>query len=473
MSFTTPIQSFFPFGQGQTNVDANIQKSFPGLDFNAQEAGGEYQEIREIYGSLWFATNAQYNTTAALTPLATNAWGQVNPLLPSYALQLSSTGQMVRYSAAAVGGSGLTPMTFTLAQNNALVANGQTNTGYSFQRNKIINGQFAIDQRNQGASITPTAGQYSADRWKCTLSAASKYSIQQVLLSAGFPPSSLGEILVTSLSAYAVVASDNFAVSQSIEANNVPDLEWGSATAQPVTLSFWVNSSLSGTLPASIRNYAGTRSYPFNYTIPVANTWTYISVTIPGDTGGAWVSSGSGGSVIVGFTLGTGSTFQGTANTWQTGNFLAPTGSNNFVATNAATLQIAAVQLETGNQATPFEQRLYNTELALCQRYANVYNYSGATATFVGQATTAANASFAIPFPVTMRANPTLSTIGSFTSSPAAGGTGAAFASLTIFGSSPYSAGISATGASGLVAGNATLLESPAGTSQLLFSAEL
>ena len=79
---------------------------------------------------------------------------------------------------------------------------------------------------------------------------------------------------------------------QPIEADMVSDFAWGSASAQPVTLSFWVNSNLTGTfLAAAIRNLPvpPTRSYPFTFSIPVANSWTKIVLTIPGDTAGPWV----------------------------------------------------------------------------------------------------------------------------------------------------------------------------------------
>lgn len=46
-------------------------------------------------------------------------------------------------------------------------------------RNRLINADMRIDQRNAGASVTPTNQQYSVDRWQCVLTQASKYSVQQ------------------------------------------------------------------------------------------------------------------------------------------------------------------------------------------------------------------------------------------------------------------------------------------------------
>ena len=149
-------------------------------------------------------------------------------------------------------------------------------------RNRIINGAMVIDQRNAGASVTPTAtGTYGVDRWCGILSAASKFSMQQ---STTAPSNYKNSVLITSLSAYSVGAGDYFSFLQLIEGNNIVDLGWGTATAQSVTLSFWVRSSLTGTFGGALRNNASNRSYPFTYTISAANTWEQKSVTIAGDT---------------------------------------------------------------------------------------------------------------------------------------------------------------------------------------------
>ena len=131
---TSESQAFFPFGGGVSNTDAIIQKSFPGLEFNPSETGGEYQEVREIDGALYFAQNAQYNTAAGLAPTATNAWYQVNPLLASY-VWVQNAGVWTIYKAAATLGSGLTPITLSTISfqaAGAVVAGAATAyTGYT------------------------------------------------------------------------------------------------------------------------------------------------------------------------------------------------------------------------------------------------------------------------------------------------------------------------------------------------------
>ena len=238
-------------------------------------------------------------------------------------------------------------------------------------RNRIINGDMRIDQRNAGASITPSNAQYALDRWRCYLSQASKYSVQQNAGSVTPPSGYTNYLGVTSLSAYSVGAIDIFGIQQFIEGFNVADLGWGSANAKAVTLSFKVYSSLTGTFGGVLQNDGQDRSYPFTYTISSANTWTTISVTVAGDTSGTWLTT-NGRGLTVWFNLGAGSTVSGTAGAWAGSAFYSATGATSVVGTSGATFYITGVQLEEGSVATPFEHRQYGQELALCQRYYEV-----------------------------------------------------------------------------------------------------
>lgn len=266
------------------------------------------------------------------------------------------------------GDSGITTASIDLTSGQLSVADGGTGTatGENLWRNKIINGAMMIDQRNAGASVTPTADNtYTLDRWAARLSAASKFSVQQ---STTAPAGFINSLKVTSLSAYTLGAGDFFTIQQAVEGLNVSDLGWGTANAQAVTISFKVYSSLTGTFGGSVLNSAGNRSYPFTYTISSANTWTTISVTIAGDTGGTWLTT-NGIGVQIWFGLGVGSTYSGAAGSWSGSTYFGATGATSVVGTNGATFYITGIQLEKGSTATSFEYRPYGTELALCQRY--------------------------------------------------------------------------------------------------------
>jgi hypothetical protein len=155
-------------------------------------------------------------------------------------------------------------------------------------------------------------------------------------------------------------------------------LGWGTANAKAVILSFQVYSSLTGTFGGSLNN-AGSRAYPFTYSIPVANTWTTISVPIAGDTGGTWVTN-NGIGLQVSFGIGVGSTSSGTSGSWQAGFYASATGAVSVVGTSGATFYITGVQLEVGSVATGFEYEIYSQTLAKCQRYYQLKNCVVSTA---------------------------------------------------------------------------------------------
>jgi hypothetical protein len=266
-----------------------------------------------------------------------------------------------------------------LTFNDGSTQNTSAFVGGFAMRNRIINGAMMIDQRNAGASVTPTNAQYLVDRWSANVSQASKYSVQQNAGSVTPPAGFINYLGVTSLSAYSIVSTDTFGVRQRVEGLNMTDFGWGSASAVTVTLSFWVRSSLTGTFGGALQNSAGNRSYPFNYTISSANTWEQKTVTIAGDTSGTWLTT-NGIGVEVYFGLGVGSTYSGTAGAWAGANYSSATGATSVVGTNGATWYITGVQLEKGSTATSFDYRPYGTELALCQRYTlrqTLNNYVG------------------------------------------------------------------------------------------------
>ena len=283
-------------------------------------------------------------------------------------------------------------------------------SGFGF-KNRIINGDMRIDQRNAGASVTPADGQYVLDRWQNYLTQSSKFSVQRNA-GAVTPPAGFTNYLgITSLSAYSVSASDIFATGQQIEGFNAADFAWGTANAQTVTMSFWVRSSLTGTFGGSLTNNAQNRFYAFSYTVSAANTWEYKTITIAGDTSGTWATDNSAG-IRVRWGLGVGSNNSGTAGSWGGSSLWSATGAVSVVGTNGATFQATGVQLEKGSTATSFDYRPYGTELALCQRYFETFatstNSSAPYQGVVGYFATNVQLRSTIPFRVTKRAAPTL-----------------------------------------------------------------
>jgi hypothetical protein len=272
-------------------------------------------------------------------------------------------------------------------------------------RNRIINGDMRIDQRNAGASVTPSATAlytYLVDRWAYNPTQASKMTWGQNLNSVT-PPVGYTNYLGGQVGASANVtvgSSDYFFLRQVVEGLNLSDFSWGTANAQTITLSFWVRSSLTGTFGGTLENSALNRGYPFSYVISAANTWEQKFLTIVGDTTGTWLTN-IGTGVDVRFGLGAGTTFQGAAGSWQAINTVSATGAVNLIATNGATFYITGVQLEAGTVATPFERRPYGTEFNLCLRYTNrISAYVGGVNGYV------------IIYPEPMRVAPTATVVG-------------------------------------------------------------
>lgn len=274
-------------------------------------------------------------------------------------------------------------------------------------RNRIINGDMRIDQRNGGAAITVnnnTAAAFSVDRWfGYGQPTDGVFTLQQVTdAPAGFAYSLKATVTTVDAS---IAAAQIYKIEHRVEGFNVVDLGAGTSAAKPVVVSFWVKSSIAGVHSCTLGNNIDL-SYACAYTINVANTWEYKTFTCQLPTTGTW-SKSTGVGMMVTFPLGVGSTNKGAANTWA--NYIVQaTGTVELISTLNATFQVTGVQLELGSVATPFEQRPYGLELALCQRYclAIPMNIFFGTGTVRTGGTTHY---ILVPVPTEMRATPTIS----------------------------------------------------------------
>jgi hypothetical protein len=275
----------------------------------------------------------------------------------------------------------------------------------SFLRNRIINGAMSVSQRNSTSSVNVSSDSYSLDRWLNRVSGGGVIANQQstAVVPTGFAYSAALTVQTADAS---IAAGDVYDFEQRIEGFNTSDLGWGTASAQTVTLSFWVRSSVTGTYGVGIQSAAYTRSYVTTYTVNVANTWEFKTLTIPGDTSGTQ-NVGNGLGVGVCFDLGSGSNSNTTAGAWGAGGgFFRTSGCVNWIANAGATLYLTGVQFEVGSVATPFERRQYGQELALCQRY---YQVLLEQLVYEGTVNGGANPINNIALPVPMRSSPTVS----------------------------------------------------------------
>ena len=242
--------------------------------------------------------------------------------------------------------------------------------GGGVNRNLIINGAMAIDQRNSGSSFAQTNGSYNLDRFRGNSydggATTGKFTVQQ---SSTTPDNFAHSLLVTSSAATSDAANNIFNIEQLIEGHNTALLQFGTSSAKTITLSFYVRSSLTGTFGGALKNSARNRNYPFTYTISSANTWEEKSITISGDTSGTWIGATNETGLWVSFGLGVGSNYSGSAGAWGAGDYFSATGATSVVGTNGATWLITGVQLEIGQNTTEFEHEPFERTLAKCQRY--------------------------------------------------------------------------------------------------------
>lgn len=274
-------------------------------------------------------------------------------------------------------------------------------------RNRIVNGGMMVDQRYSGGTRTMLTGDYNADRFLTTFNTGTMTSKR--VINDGPAGASRYSIKVTFSTAGLFSTPNSVSVlEQRIEGYNISDLGFGTASPQPIVLSFYVKSSVTGTFPVSFRNANLDRSYVSTYTIDAANTWERKFVALTADTAGSW-QVGAATGLTVAWSFGHGSTYEtGTANQWLAGH-LATLPSASKIATNAgATWQISGVQLEYGSTPTRFEWRSYDDELRRCQRYF----YALRNPFLAGQARLTNSAYFPLMFPRQMRSTPVASQVG-------------------------------------------------------------
>lgn len=311
-------------------------------------------------------------------------------------------------------------------------------------RNRIINGAMQISQRGT-SFVSPASGAYTIDQFLQANTSAATFTISQD--TTVYPPgfnSSL-KVLLTTADA-AVAATDRVLIRTKIEGSNIVGLDFGLATAKNITLSFWVYSNVAGVYCVSFNNSAGNRSIPIEYTINAANTWEKKSITLTGDVTGTWLMT-TGVGIQLDWALMIGSSFQGTNNIWQAGNYFSTANQVNWAASltggsggTAPTFYLTGVQLEQGAQATPFEFRSYGTELALCQRYLPCWNSSNNTTGgfmmgFVAATNTMIQGSLSLPVTTRVPVTSIVGTASQINTSLASGGgagSGIAFVGSTL-----------------------------------------
>ena len=295
-------------------------------------------------------------------------------------------------------------------------------------RNLVTNGEFLVSQRNGTSAITVSSnGNGWADMWK--VSAPSGHSLTAQIINDG--PTGSGNQGFQYSARYTNDNSVNNPTSgqtcyhqlTALEANDVAHLNLGGSTAKTITISFWVKSSQTGTWAFAMGNTTSgyytsgntNRSFVTSYVISSANTWEYKTITIAGDQSGTWNKVGTGGGLSFVWDLGSGGSHQTSSpDAWEATDMIRYSGCKNIGDVANATWQITGVQVEVGSCASAFEHRSYSDELRRCQRQywqpdtGSSHLLELATWSH-GVADTGGMRIQAYPWPVPMRANPSLS----------------------------------------------------------------
>lgn len=273
-------------------------------------------------------------------------------------------------------------------------------------KNVIIGGDFGTNPWQRGISFVSVAsGDYTADRWLYSKNGTMVHTIQKIsdaptVAQAGVFTDSCLELVCTT--AQSSIGSANYALFiQHIEGYN-----FRAITQQSFTVSFWVKAYKTGTYSITLINNGADRSYVAEYTINQSATWEKKTITVPASpSAGTWNYTNGIGLRFI-FTLVTGSTYQGTAGSWQVGNFHSTSNQVNGVDSTNNYFRLALVQVEAGSTVTPFEQRSVQQELQLCQRYYQRLG-GGTTNDILFNAYAMGSVAFTLTLPVQMRANPT------------------------------------------------------------------
>ena len=365
--------------------------------------------------------------------------------------------------------------------NIEMYADGSTSIRnlQNFAKSLVINGAMAVAQRGVEETDVLAAGYHTVDRMRYSVTqlATLRTTVSQSTEApAGFGHSWKVEVTTTQ----AAGDDSGLRLQYRVEGRDMQHLDWGTANAKSLSVSFWVRSSVAGDYSLTLyRDEATDRNIGTTFTITADeasnNTWKLITHTFPGDQTTA-VTDDEACRLELTISMTAGTDFRATNNTswdnYATGRY-AFGHTANFTASVNSTFYVTGLQITPTDAPIEFQHETYGETLAKCQRYYT-FMRSGipATSTFtlfaIGRGNTGTNARFAVPHPVTMRATPALSSSGAFTCA------GGAVTSMSTTHSSPWVSQLSVNRASGMTASDAVELRANDDTdARLIFNAEL
>ena len=253
-----------------------------------------------------------------------------------------------------------------------------TTTTQSF-KNKIINGNAFIDQRNAGAPvvIAQDGTYFGPDRFVASISTTSpspSYILQQQALSSS-DMSLLGglrnSVRLTSTNTNVIQNADgNVSLQYTIEGFDSANFNWGTTNGTHAAFSMWMKTNITGMHSVAFTNQQRNACYVATFPLS-ANTWSNIKLVIPPPSStSTWDRTSN-----IGIRIDIDATCQAcqvsSNDTWNYGSFMisASNYNSNIWTQNANFIEVTGLQLEMGSNITPYENRNLPMEIDLCHRY--------------------------------------------------------------------------------------------------------
>ena len=311
-------------------------------------------------------------------------------------------------------------------ENNPTIAGNLTVSGDLVpatplsHRNLIINGAMQVWQRANAATATGSGGLKTVDRWRMSEEGDGEYTSERHTMSLAelnTTGHSRALKLVCTTTDASIASTHHSSFWQAIEGQNLQQLQYGTANAKDITLSFWVKSNKTGTYSVVIKKVDSTTYYlPIEYTISSADTWEQKKITITPTAGSTSLITSAAGvinndfgeAMQVRFNLTWGSNYHGTNNTWTASAHYSTSNQVNWLDSTSNNFYITGVQLELGSNATPFEHKKWQDVVWDCQRYFVIHPQNGQSIPFPGLQNGSTHYIATITLPRPMRTTPTL-----------------------------------------------------------------
>ena len=287
------------------------------------------------------------------------------------------------------------------------------------RRNMVYNGKMQVSQRNGTGNTAvgwSNADHFPADRWQLLGSSLGNWAFTignrpDLTLPDGFGNAVLFECTTADTS---ITQGEYIIFRQKFEGSDLQHLCYGTSSAKEITLSFYINSTSTGTYLAELET--GSYINGIKFTIDQANTWERKTITFTGNTAASIANTNSAG-LSVAFWFAAGSTYQGgtfVSNTWRN-SYAANTraaGISNLASSTSNNLYITGIQLEVGDTATPFEHRSIAEETNLCERYFQIHGGPTGTHIWTGDITSGYYYYNMIDMRCQMSRTPTITKVG-------------------------------------------------------------